>query len=75
VFTKNQKRLREGEVFQKFMSRLLDHKNVKPLRSSERFSDGTLIEAWACIEALTAPFPRPDAQERSAIGIKAQKTP
>jgi transposase len=48
VFTKNRKRLQQGDVFQKFMSTLLEHEKVKPLLSSEHFSvDGTLIEAWA----------------------------
>jgi hypothetical protein len=35
-------------VFTKFMSKLLNHPQVKPLLSDEHFSvDGTLIEAWA----------------------------
>ena len=37
-----------GDVFRKFMERLLNHPKVKPLLSDEHFSvDGTLIEAWA----------------------------
>jgi transposase len=48
VFTKNRDRLQNGEVFSKFMSRLLNHPQVRPLLSDEHFSvDGTLIEAWA----------------------------
>lgn len=48
VFTKNRERLQQGDVFQKFMTRLLEHPEVKPLLSDEHFSvDGTLIEAWA----------------------------
>src|SRR6476469_445309 len=48
VFTKNRERLQQGDVFQKFMARLLEHEKVKPLVSDEHFSvDGTLIEAWA----------------------------
>jgi hypothetical protein len=48
VFTKNRERLQEGDVFQKFMTKLLNHDKVKPLLSDEHFSvDGTLIEAWA----------------------------
>jgi hypothetical protein len=44
VFTKNRDRLQNGEVFAKFMTKLLNH----PLLSDEHFSvDGTLIEAWA----------------------------
>src|SRR6516165_7829838 len=48
VFTKNRERLQEGDVFQKFMTKLIKHEKVKPLLSDEHFSvDGTLIEAWA----------------------------
>jgi transposase len=47
-FTKNRERLQSGDVFQKFMTRLLHHPQVAPLLSDEHFSvDGTLIEAWA----------------------------
>jgi transposase len=47
-FTKNRERLQRGEVFDKFMARLLEQPEVKPLLSDEHFSvDGTLIEAWA----------------------------
>ena len=49
TFTKNRdQRCRTAEVFRKFMVRLLNHPQVKPLLSDEHFSvDGTLIEAWA----------------------------
>src|SRR5207237_4121967 len=48
TFTKNRDRLQHGEVVQKFMKKLLNHPQVKPLLSDEHFSvDGTLIEAWA----------------------------
>ncbi|MGA7534358.1 MAG: IS5 family transposase [Pseudolabrys sp.] len=48
TFTKNRERLQRGEVFDKFMTKLLNHPEVKPLLSDEHFSvDGTLIEAWA----------------------------
>jgi transposase len=48
TFTKNRERLQDGDVFEKFMTRLLSHPRVKPLLSDEHFSvDGTLIEAWA----------------------------
>lgn len=47
-FTKNRDRLLDGEAFEKFMAKLLNHPDVKPLLSDEHFSvDGTLIEAWA----------------------------
>ena len=48
TFTKNRDRLQTGAVFAEFMSKLLNHSEVKPLLSDEHFSvDGTLIEAWA----------------------------
>ena len=48
TFAKNRDRLQRGDVFQKFMIRLLNHPQVKPLLSDEHFSvDGTSIEAWA----------------------------
>lgn len=48
TFTKNRDRLQRGDVFQKFMTKLLRHPRVEPLLSDEHFSvDGTLIEAWA----------------------------
>jgi transposase len=48
TFTKNRERLQHGDVFNRFMERLLRHKDVIPLLSDEHFSvDGTLIEAWA----------------------------
>ena len=48
TFTKNRERLQSGEVFEQFMTRLLNHPQVKPLLSDQHFSvDGTLIEAWA----------------------------
>ena len=48
TFTKNRERLRDGEVFETFMTKLPNHPRVKPLLSDEPFSvDGTSIEAWA----------------------------
>jgi transposase len=48
TFTKNRDRLQNADVFAKFMTKLLNHPQVKPLLSDEHFSvDGTLIEAWA----------------------------
>jgi transposase len=48
TFTKNRERLQRGDVFRKFVTRLLNHPQVKPLLSDAHFSvDGTLIEAWA----------------------------
>jgi transposase len=48
TFSKNRDRLERGDIFQKFMTRLLNHPQVKPLLLDEHFSvDGTLVEAWA----------------------------
>ena len=48
TFTKNRERLQRGEIFSRFMTALLNHKDVSRLLSDEHFSlDGTLIEAWA----------------------------
>jgi transposase len=53
TFTKNRERLQEGDVFQQFMTALLNHAQVKPLLSDEHFSvDGTLIEAWASFKSF-----------------------
>src|ERR1700680_4122883 len=55
TFTKNRERLQRGDVFQKFMTKLLNHPQVKPLLSDEHFSvDGTLIEAWASQKSFRA---------------------
>jgi len=55
TFTKNRERLQNGDVFQKFMTKLLNHSQVKPLLSDEHFSvDGTLIEAWASQKSFRA---------------------
>ena len=46
--TKNRERLQHGDMFNRFMEKLLHHNDVTPLLSDEHFSvDGTLIEAWA----------------------------
>ncbi len=48
TFSKNRERLQNGDILQKFMTKLLNHPKVVPLLSDEHFSvDGTLIEAWA----------------------------
>jgi hypothetical protein len=45
---RNRERLQNGDVLTKFMTRLLNHSQVKSLLSDGHFSvDGTLIEAWA----------------------------
>lgn len=48
TFTESWKRPQRGEVFRKFMSKLLGHPKVRSPLSDDHFSvDGTLIEAWA----------------------------
>ena len=43
---KNRERLKQGQVFDKYMANLLEQPEVTPLLSDEHFSVGTLIEAW-----------------------------
>ena len=82
MFTKNRERLQEGDVFQKFMTKLLKHEKVKPLLSDEHFSvDGTLIEAWASHKASSRSKPRRMMTARTftasyarTIRIKARPT-
>jgi transposase len=48
VFTKNRKRLLQGEVAQSFFAEVLAQARSRGLLSTEHFTvDGTLIEAWA----------------------------
>src|SRR5499426_2426516 len=70
VFTKNRDRLQNGEVFAKFMTKLLNHPQVKPLLSDEHFSvDGTLIEAWASQKS----FRRKDGSDDEGDGSDFHK--
>lgn len=70
TFTKNRDRLQEGDVFQKFMSKLLNHPQVKPLLSDEHFSvDGTLIEAWASHKS----FRKKDGSDEDGTDFHGQK--
>ena len=64
TFTKNRERLQQGDVFQKFMAKLLHHPQVKPLLSDEHFSvDGTLIEAWASQKSFRPKYGSDDGGE------------
>ena len=82
VFTKNWQRLQEGDVFEKFMTKLLNHEKVKPLLSDEHFSvDGTLIEAWASHKSFKPKQAKKDddgstftARSARTIRIKARPT-
>jgi transposase len=71
VFTKNRDRLQNGEVFGKFMSKLLHHPQVTPLLSDEHFSvDGTLIEAWASMKSFR---PKDGSGEPPAPGRNGER--
>ena len=60
----------EGDVFPKFMSKLLNHPRVKPLLSDEHFSvDGTLIEAWASHKS----FRPKDGSDENGTDFHGQK--
>ena len=74
TFAKNRERLQAGEVFEKFMTRLLNHPQVKPLLSDEHFSvDGTLIEAWAS-QRSSAPRTAVTRSVRTSTGRPARTT-
>ena len=55
VFTKNRDRLLEADVAKEFLSRVVEQARTKGLTSDEHFTvDGTLLEAWAESEELSA---------------------
>ncbi len=55
VFSKNRDRLMEGDIAEKFFALILEQAAAAGLLSDEHFSvDGTLIEAWASPEELSA---------------------
>ncbi len=63
TFTKNRDRLQQGDVLQKFMMKLLNLPQVKPLLSEAHFSvDGSLIEAWASQKSFR---PKDDSDDAS----------
>lgn len=70
VFTKNRDRLEKGDIFRKFMAKLLEHEKVRPLLSDEHFSvDGTLIEAWASYKS----FKPKDDKDGDGTDFRGQK--
>src|SRR5579863_2486318 len=76
TFTKNRDRLQNGEVFTKFMTRLLNHPQVKPLLSDEHFSvDGTLIEAWASQKSFRPKDGSGDDDDGASMARSARTTP
>lgn len=71
VFSKNRDRLQQGDVFQKFMTKLIEHPRVKPLLSDEHFSvDGTLIEAWTSHKSFK---PRGGLDDGNGSDFQGQK--
>jgi transposase len=53
VFCKNRDRLLDGDIARKFMTSVLNLRQVRTLLSNEHFSvDGTLIEAWASMKSF-----------------------
>lgn len=71
VFTVNRERLQRGEIFEKFMAKLLEHEQVRPLLSDEHFSvDGTLIEAWASHKSFR---PKDGSDEGDGSDFHGQK--
>src|SRR5437867_10150777 len=77
TFTKNRERLQTGEVFEQFMTRLLNHPQVKPLLSDQHFSvDGTLIEAGASQKSFRPKDGSGDMiTARTSMARSARKTP
>src|SRR5271167_4252481 len=70
-FTKNRDRLQRGDVFGKFMDKLLNHPKFRPLLSDEHFSvDGTLIEAWASHKSFKPKDGSDDGDGRNFHGQK-----
>ena len=75
TFTKNRDRLQNGEVFAKFMTKLLNHPQVKPLLSDEPFSvDGTLIQAWASQKSFRPKDGSGDGDGATSTGRSARMT-
>jgi IS5 family transposase len=71
TFTKNRDRLQNGDVFGKFMTKLLNHPQVAPLLSDEHFSvDGTLIEAWASHKSFK---PKDGGDDNDGANFHGQK--
>jgi transposase-like protein DUF772 len=71
TFTKNRDRLQNGDVFTKFMTKLLNHPQVKPLLLDEHFSvDGTLIEAWASQKSFR---PKDGSDDGNGANFRGQK--
>jgi transposase len=74
TFTKNRDRLQNGDVFTKFMTRLLNHSQVKPLLSDEHFSvDGADFHGQKRKNDTHASTSDPDSRlYRKATGREAK---
>jgi len=77
VFTKNRRRLLEGEVDVKFFEGILARARDKGLISEEHFTvDGTLIEAWAgqkSFQKKGRPTPPPDDPGNPTVNFRGEK--
>lgn len=82
VFTKNRKRLLEGEVARLFFEGVKSHANIRGLMSEDHFSvDGTLLEAWASFKSIQPissddddqPKPPGSAGSNPDVDFKGQK--
>jgi transposase len=77
VFTKNRRRLLEGEIDVKFFEGILSRAREKGLISEEHFTvDGTLIEAWASQKSFQKkdhPTPPPDDPGNPSINFRGEK--
>jgi len=80
VFTKNRRRLLEGDIAQEFFGRVLDRAKQHQLLSAEHFTvDGTLIEAWASHKSFrpkgrrSKDLPPPDDPGNPTVNFRGQK--
>jgi IS5 family transposase len=70
VFSKNRKRLLEGNIAQAFLGKVLEQARQKGLLSSEHFTvDGTLLEAWASMKS----YQKKDDPPEGGSGSRGQK--
>lgn len=69
VFTKNRKRLLEGEVARLFFEGVNSHAKIRRLMSEDHFSvDGTLLEAWASLKSIQPIDPKDDDEPKPPGG-------
>jgi transposase len=69
VFTKNRKRLLEGEIARLFFEGVKSHAKIRRLMSEDHFSvDGTLLEAWASFKSIQPIDPKDDNEPKPPGG-------